>query len=107
MRLIDDPIKLKDARDQIINNNLSVRQTEKLVKKLKSTPSASPANSSLSKGKTDNTLSHEYCSALSNQLENKLNSRVSIIQNGSRGKIEIEYYSTDDLERVIGIFMNE
>ena len=29
--------------------------------------------------------------------------KAIIVQNGSRGKIEIEYYSLDDLERIHGI----
>ena len=34
-------------------------------------------------------------------MTNRLSSQVYINQKGSRGKIEIEYYSYDDLERIM------
>jgi ParB family chromosome partitioning protein len=33
-------------------------------------------------------------------LERNLGTRVRIVENGSRGKIEIEYYSQEDLQRL-------
>ncbi len=106
LRLVDNPVKLKDARDQIIHNNLSVRQTEQLIKKLKSVKSSQKLPQSNIRNE-ESSLPQEYCMALSNQLTNKFHSKVSIVQNGSRGKIEIEYYSADDLERVISIVLDE
>ena len=44
--------------------------------------------------------------AFENQLTNRLSSQVLINQKGSRGKIEIEYYSYDDLERIIGMMLS-
>ena len=41
------------------------------------------------------------------QLTNKLNSKITINENGNRGKIEIEYYSVDDLDRVTGLILGE
>jgi ParB family chromosome partitioning protein len=41
------------------------------------------------------------------QLTNRLNSKVVITENGSRGKIEIEYYSLDDLDRVTELLLSE
>ncbi len=104
LRLGDDTLKIKEARNQIVNNKLSVRQTEQLVKKLKLDK---VKTTRVSVGQQSNELPKEYCLALSNQLTNKINSKVAILQNGSRGKIEIEYYSSDDLERVIGMLTNE
>jgi ParB family transcriptional regulator, chromosome partitioning protein len=34
-------------------------------------------------------------------LTNRLNTKVKIVQNGQRGKLEIEYYSSDDLDRLV------
>ncbi len=103
LRLGEDISTIKDVRDQIVKKRLSVRQTEGLIRKL-------TVASKLRKTK-DNTnnpvIPNTYCSALTNQLTNRLHSKVSICQNGKRGKIEIEYYSLDDLERLIGIVMNE
>lgn len=103
LRLGDNFAAMKEVRDQIVEKKLSVRQTELLVKKLLKTP----VQQTLKTKKKPEEIPQSYCSSLVNQLTNKLSSKVSIQQNGSRGKIEIEYYSLDDLERVIGLVMNE
>lgn len=103
LRLGDNVASMKEVRDQIVEKKLSVRQTELLVKKLLK----QPVQQTLKTKKTPEEIPQSYCSSLVNQLTNKLSSKVSIQQNGSRGKIEIEYYSLDDLERVIGLVMNE
>jgi len=103
IRLNDDPLKLKEVRDSIIKNGLSVRQTEKIIKKL----SLSTTPLSKNKKSIDNEIPLSYKNSLVNQLTNKLHSKVAISQNGNRGKIEIDYYSFDDLERVIEILLKE
>ena len=102
VKLVDDPLKLQETRDVIVKNSLSVRQTEKIIRKLIAVPK--------SLGKTSPTSDKEnipesYKKALINQLTNTLNSKVIINQNGNRGKIEIEYYSLDDLERLISLLV--
>ena len=101
VKLVDDPLKLQEIRNLIIKNSLSVRQTEKIIKKASFTkPSTKRTN------KPD---SEEIPSSYKNsrviQLTNRLNSKISIIQNGSRGKIEIEYYSHDDFDRVTELLL--
>ncbi len=103
LRLGSDISSIKEVRDTIINKKLSVRQTEALIRKISLSSKTQTRRNMTKKPGIPNT----YQSALTNQLTNKLNSKVSICQNGSRGKIEIEYYSLDDLERVIGIVMND
>ncbi len=101
VKLVDDPIKLQEVRNLIVKNNLSVRQVEKLIKK-----------ATLSKPSVKNPIKPEaeeiplsYRNSLVTQLTNRLNSKVVISQNGSRGKIEIEYYSLDDLDRVTELLL--
>ena len=101
LKLIDDPLKIREIRDIIINKNLSVRQTEQMVRNV-STPSQSKTKQ---KNLNENQIPVSYCTTLTNQLTNKLHSRTSIIQNGNRGKIEIEYYSLDDLERLVSLIV--
>jgi ParB family chromosome partitioning protein len=101
VRLVDDPLKIQAVREAIIKNGLSVRQAEKIIKK------TSPNNIIIKKENNSGTdeIPQSYKNALTTQLTNFLNSKVSIQQNGSRGKIEIEYYSFDDLERVFGLLL--
>ncbi len=103
IRLIEEPIKLQEARDEIVRNGLSVRQAEKITKKI-------AINKPVVKNPltpATNEISQSLGNALVTQLTNHLNSKVTLHQNGSRGKIEIEYYSTDDLERVFSILLGD
>jgi len=105
LRVIDDPATLKEVRDQIIQKKLSVRQTEQLVRRIKQPTGGTKPSKTVQRNEKE--VPKTYSKALENQLTNRLNSRVVIHQNGSRGKIEIEYYSFDDLERLVTIVMNE
>jgi len=103
IKLVDDPLKLQDIRNVIIKNGLSVRQTEKIIKKASFTK---PSIKSISKPVSEE-IPSSYKNSLVTQLTNRLNSKVVITENGSRGKIEIEYYSLDDLDRVTELLLSE
>ena len=98
LALISTPATLKDVRDQVVAKQLSVRQTEQLIR-----ATTKPVTQKVQARKKDNEFSKSVCKSFENQLTNKLSSQVTINQNGSRGKIEIAYYSYDDLERIIGM----
>ena len=104
LRLGDDLTAMKEVRELIIKKGLSVRQTEKIVRKASASTSSRSVSAPVNKS---DELPNTYCKALINQLTNRLSSKVLIHQNGSRGKLEIEYYSSDDLERLISVIMNE
>ncbi|KAB2892196.1 MAG: ParB/RepB/Spo0J family partition protein [Desulfobulbaceae bacterium] len=104
LRLADDPLKIKELRDLIVNKNLSVRQTEQLARTAASVTAASKRKQATIK---EDEIPASYCSTITNQLTNRLHSRINIVQNGSRGKIEIEYYSLDDLERLVNLIVND
>jgi len=105
LRLADDLSLMKEVRDLIIKKTLSVRQTEKIVRK--ATSASTSRVVAPSAGRESNELPPSYCKALINQLTSRLSAKVFINQSGSRGKLEIEYYSTDDLERLISLIMDE
>jgi ParB family chromosome partitioning protein len=95
------PATMKEIRDQIVAKQLSVRQTEKLIKTLtrETAPTKSPSRTK------EKEFSKSVKKSFENQLTNRLSSQVVINQKGSRGKIEIEYYSYDDLERIIAMVL--
>jgi ParB family chromosome partitioning protein len=103
VRLIDDPMKLQEIRNLIIKNSLSVRQTEKMVKKATFTKSSTKR---INKPDLEQ-IPASYTKSRVIQLTNLLNSKISIVQTGSRGKIEIEYYSHDDFDRVTELLLGE
>jgi len=104
IKLVDDPRQMQEVRNSIVKKSLSVRQTEKMIRKL--TVAQSHSAKSQQNGAKDE-LPESYKKALITQLTNRLNSKVNINQNGNRGKIEVEYYSLDDLERLIGLLVTE
>ena len=99
LRLKDDNNRMQEIRDRIINEELSVRQTENLCRQKKNSHTGKPKAGV----KNIDELPASYCRTLSTQLTNQLNTKVSIVQNGSRGKLEIAYYSPDDLDRLISM----
>jgi len=99
---LGDHEQMRSMRDEIVKNKLSVRETEALVKKAKKQLSAPRP-----KQPPKMAIPDEYCRSLTNGLVNYLGSKAKISQNGERGKIEIEYYSIDDLDRVMGLIISE
>jgi len=101
---IQDNIELlTEVRAQIIQESLSVRQTEQLIKAINS-PEKKTAKK---KEKKKETISSNYIKTLTTALTNRFNSKIFINQNGSKGKVEIEYSSEDDLNRVYSLLINK
>lgn len=101
LRIKDQPEQLQAIRDAIVAEELSVRATERLCQKK---PTAPPAAAKESPAPPpEEGLSSSYCTTLTNQLTNLLHTKVRIVPQGKRGKLEIEYYSSDDLDRLIGL----
>ncbi len=100
LALLSSPATMKEIRDQIIAKQLSVRQTEKLIKTITREVTAKAPSKTKEKE-----FSKSVKKAFENQMTNRLSSQVYINQKGSRGKIEIEYYSYDDLERIMAMVL--
>lgn len=100
LRLKDDAQKIQEIRGRIIREDLSVRATERLCRRPRKKPEPPPQRPGKSRG---NVLPASYCRSLVNQLANRMNTGIRIIQNGERGKLEIEYHSSDDLDRLVNL----
>ncbi|UCH00767.1 MAG: ParB/RepB/Spo0J family partition protein [Deltaproteobacteria bacterium] len=88
---MDSPLVQKEIRDLIIKKSLSVRQTEALVKKTLAPKKA--------KGPKDGT--DYYIESLAKDLQKSLATKVAIRRKGEKGRIIIEFYSDEDLSRLI------
>lgn len=78
----------------IIEKGLNVRQVEKLV-------SDTSENKNKPKTKQVTGMMKKYFSEVENDLGSRLGTKVKISEGANKGKIEIEYYSKDDLERIL------
>jgi ParB family chromosome partitioning protein len=84
--------------DKIIENDLSVRQVEDAVRALASKKSGK--NKTLSKKEQKDIELMQ----LANSLRQRLSTKVSIRKKQQGGEIRIEYYSNEDLDRLIHLF---
>jgi ParB family chromosome partitioning protein len=86
------------VRDMIVSKKLSVRQTEDIVKELKKDrDSNEPAGTS----QLSPDLRH-----LCDQFKGHLGTKVRISGTAERGKIEISYYTFEDLERIAELMLS-
>ena len=94
---ISDAALQETTAMKVFDEKLSVRETEKLVKNL-----VSPAK----KVKTEkNTAEDAIYESLEEKMKGIMGTKVSIQRKkNNKGKIEIEYYSRDELERIIDLF---
>ena len=87
---LSDLQKIKEAFRIVVGKGLSVRETEKLVKRL---------SQEKIKKESEKRLVHlEY---VRNDLRQWLGTQVKIVKSGKKGKIIIEFYSSEELERII------
>lgn len=85
------------VRDVVLAKKLSVRQTEQLVKRMKRQGGEVADNSqSIRQGNAD-------LSYLADTLRSQLRTKVRLQGSGSRGRIEISYFSPAELERILQI----
>ena len=87
--------KQKEFCTVIIQKGLSVRETESLAKRWAGRPKRGAASQAI-KGEVTSQLN-----ALQDTLRQRLATKVQIVPKGKKGKIEIEYYSFEDLDRIV------
>jgi len=102
---VGDEASMREVRNEIVEQGLTVRQAEALAQKYKKKVAASGSGVKRQPRKSANELPESYCKSLANGLINYLDTKARIIQSGTRGKLEIEYYSHDDLERVLSLIL--
>lgn len=93
---IKDEKKQIEVCDKIIRNGLSVRAAERLTEKIKD--DARPERK-----KRKPSVNAEIA-AVEDELRKIFGTKVNINGKASTGKIEIEYYSVDELNRLIDMF---
>jgi ParB family chromosome partitioning protein len=79
----------------IIAKGLSVRETERLIKRLK-----------VEKEKPKKPISsseQRYFSDVADDLSGRFGTKVQIKRRGQKGRVEIEFYSNDDLNRLLSL----
>jgi ParB family chromosome partitioning protein len=92
---LDSPDEQRVTCKEIIKRGFSVRETERLVKRI------ALRKSKQSRGVRPSSEEDLHTRYLEETLRRFLGTQVHIPKKGSKGKIEIEFYSDEDLERII------
>lgn len=96
---IEDESVQKKILDKVIDDGISVRQIEEEVRKI-----STPAKSSVSSSKaTKDTTEDPFYKDISARLRRTFSTKVNVKPKKEGGEIRIEYYSDDDLERILAI----
>lgn len=94
---IDDEEQQYILANKIFDEKLSVRETEKLVKALKN------PKKEMKKPKSEHTFVYDN---IEEQMKNIIGTKVSVNPKANgKGRIEIEYYSEEELERIYDLIM--
>ncbi len=98
---IEDEEQQRQLAERIFDEKLSVREVEKIVKGvLNPTEKKEPEQPSKN-------VQYIY-EDIENKLKDKLSRKVSVTAKGKNGagKLELEFYSNDDLDRLVGAMLN-
>lgn len=94
LSLEDNDLRLALSR-RIIEDGLNVRQTEALSRQLQK---KAPKKKTPEKTAYDIELEH-----IQNKLSSDLGTKVRIVHTDKKGRIEIDYYGNEDLERILNL----
>jgi ParB family chromosome partitioning protein len=96
---LEDPEMIERLSEKILRDGLSVRETERIAQGIK------PVNASPEKSrKKSQDMKDPHTRHLEEELRRKLGTQVKVMpRNSQKGKIEIEYYSLEDLDRILAL----
>ena len=96
---LENSKQMEVLRKDILKQDLTVRQTEDRVNKIKT--------SSVSKPVPSTTKKNIFIKDLEKELARRLGTKVDIIPKTNGGKLVMNYYSDDDLDRIQGLIGNK
>jgi len=95
---IEDEEVQRAVCDRIISNDLSVRDTERLIKNI--------GKVQKKQFKVTN-ISIEHFPEVEGRLREILGTKISILYDSKKGKINIEFYNKEDLRRIVNLLLKE
>lgn len=92
---LEDKEKQEELAMRILDEKLSVREVEKLVKRMQNTK----VRKTKSEEKPD--IDPVFIRDAENRLKEAIGTKVTVNHKNNKGKIEIEYYSGEELDRIL------
>ncbi|MCB4208626.1 ParB/RepB/Spo0J family partition protein [Arthrobacter sp. UM1] len=99
---VRDPSQVVELAQRIVNEGLSVRATEELVAQQDALRQPDP-----NKKPKRETPRHERLDYLANSLSDRLDTNVKITLGARKGKVQIDFASVEDLNRIMDIISHE
>ena len=96
---VSNPERRRQLRDRVLSEDLPVRAVERLARAIAGPPAR---RSRRSREPADPDLQRVI-----DGLRERFQTRVEIRGNAGRGRIEIEYFGGDDLQRITGILLGD
>lgn len=90
---ISDEAKRQEVAQRVVNEGLSVRAVEKLARQETTKPTRGRRRTKVDE-------SQRELRVLEEELQTRLGTRVRIVRQGEQGRIEIEFYSDEDITRI-------
>jgi ParB family chromosome partitioning protein len=84
-----------EIAQRVIDDEISVRELEKIIKNI--------ANQSENKDLKEEKELNSYYKDVRDRLQDYFGTKVNLSNKKNKGKIEIEYYSSEDLQRILDI----
>ncbi|GLI37906.1 ParB/RepB/Spo0J family partition protein [Geobacter hydrogenophilus] len=92
---LDTDLQMREARDAVVKGNLTVREAESLVKRLKGEQKPKPKAAAV----------EVHAADLVEQLQRRFMTKIAVRKSGKGGKIEIAYGSRDELARIVDLLL--
>jgi ParB family chromosome partitioning protein len=92
---VEDPESLEKLAQRVVNEGLSVRATEEAASLLRG------EQPQTKKRRRPEPQRHERLDHMANSLQDRLDTNVKITLGARKGKVQIEFASVDDLERIM------
>lgn len=96
---VENKEEQQSLADKIISSELSVRELENILKHRRREKNKKPKAGMLQK--------EPHAAAIEEELQHILGTKVRIMQAKKRGRIEIEFYSPEDLERILDVLLKK
>ena len=97
---LDNPQDMTEVADMIIRKELSVRETEEIVRSMNRPADKEAVDENGAELPADK-YSKNYKLELESRMTTRLGRKIKISDTGKRSRIEIEYMDNDDLESII------
>ncbi len=99
---VGNPERRRHLRDEVVERGLSVRATEELGREI-----AGPAPPRAPRKTRAERALDPALQTFVDQLQQRFQTRVHLKGDGKRGRVEIEYFSAEELERVADVLLGD